>query len=100
MKGFRHSSQPNAMPIGTSSPYRRSTCAATRPRDTPRWRRLATNSAIDAPAATKNATAATSVTANDGQPGSTARASRVSQSTRWWTSIITSAAPRRRSSAS
>jgi hypothetical protein len=57
------------------------------------------NSDADAPAATKKAGAATSVTANDDHPGSTARASPVSQSVMWCTTIATRASPRSRSSA-
>jgi hypothetical protein len=100
MKGLRHRTQSSASPIGTRAPYRRRTCAATRRRDMPRSRRLVTNRAIDAPAATKNATAAASVTLKARQPGRTTRASPVCQSVRWCTSMATSAMPRRRSSAS
>ena len=56
------------------------------------------NSAAEAPAATK-AGAATSVTADDDHPGSTARASPVSQSVMWCTTIATRASPRSRSRA-
>ena len=98
INGSRHSSQSSATP---TAPGGRSAAApgpATRSRGIPRRRRLATNRAIDAPAATKNITAAASVTVNARQPGSTARASPVVQSMRWCTSMATRATPRSRSS--
>ena len=54
------------------------------------------NRDAEAPAATKKAGAATSVTANDDHPGSTARASPVSHSVMWCTTIATRASPRSR----
>jgi hypothetical protein len=57
------------------------------------------NRAAEAPAATKKAGAATSVTANDDHPGNTARASPVSHSVMWCTTIATRARPRSRSRA-